>query len=68
MSFAVVWFKDGKFVDGQTVHDPSRARVEMPSDVQMYVLPNDAPKMRREQPKAEFDAAVALMKEARKGF
>jgi hypothetical protein len=66
MSFAVVWFKDGAFVDGRTVEKPGECRIEMPDGVRMYILPGDAAKMREEQPFRAAQEALGLLREARR--
>jgi hypothetical protein len=66
VSFAVVWFKDGEFLDGRTVEKPGECRIEMPADVRMYILPGEAAKMREEQPLSATKEALALLREARR--
>ncbi len=64
--FAVVWFKDGKFLDGRTVHEPGPVEAEMPADARMYILPGETSAMRAQQPLAAVTECMKLLREARK--
>jgi hypothetical protein len=64
--FAVVWFKDGAFLDGRTVHKPGPVEAEMPADARMYILPGETSKMRAEQPLKAVSECLKLLREARR--
>lgn len=66
MSFCVVWFRDGKFVDGASAEPSKPCRIEMPADAESYILPGDATKMRAEQPMSAVVECLSRLKEARR--
>ena len=69
MSFAVVWFKDGAFLDGRTVDNPGAVKAEHPEGASLYILPGETTKMRREQPMGAVVDCMRALREARRyGF
>jgi hypothetical protein len=64
--FAVVWFKDGKFVDGASAEANKPCHIEMPAGAKEYILPGDSLRMRVEQPMSAVREALLMLREARR--